>query len=220
MPKLDYEKVIKQKWKENAKAVPKLIEREDKDILRQVKTYCDRFDEPSADVKNKILNDSLFANCFAKDPVRQTSHEKIAFEYLQKSKEVLNKFCKLPQSGQEAVYLTNDGIFQKYSQTGKRIGKALDFYWENGENVFYASHKYTKESGGAQDHQFNEQAELLRKFKENNKNNEFLFIICDGRYYTKDKVEFLNALTSKRSFVAGIEQVISKVLSMGVSKNL
>jgi hypothetical protein len=211
MPKLDYEKNIKQKWKANAKEVPALVKKNDIDTLRQIKTYSERFDEPQKKIKNKILADTMFANCFAKDPVRQTTHEKIACDYLSRHTNVLQKFCKLSQFGKDAVYLTDNGIFQEFEKTGKKIGKALDFYWENNGKMFYASHKYTKDSGGAQDHQFNEQAGLLRKFKENTNTNEYLFVICDGKYYTENKINFLKDLTSKRSFVVSIDKVISVV---------
>ncbi|MDR3049154.1 MAG: hypothetical protein LBV16_04865 [Elusimicrobiota bacterium] len=216
--KLDYEKIVKAKWKENAKQVSQLLKDGDENTLAQVKTYSDRFDEPVEKVKGKILDDSLFANCFAKDPVRQTSHEKIAYEYLNKHIKILNNFCKLPQSGKNAVYLTDNGMFLKYFITNKRIGKALDFHWKTKDKMFYASHKYTKDSGGAQDNQFNEQAALLRKFKENSVHNEYLFIICDGKYYTENKIKHLKELTSDRSFVVRIEEVVSvveKIISKG-----
>jgi hypothetical protein len=212
--KLDYETIIKSKWKENASAVPDLVGSGDDDTLKQINTYSDRFDEPIVKIKKKILNDNMFANCFAKDPTRQTSHEKIAFDYLSKHGDILKNFCKLPQSGANAVYLTNDGLFQKYSLTNKKIGKALDFYWENSGKIFYASHKYTRVSGGSQDNSFTEQANLLRRFKENNKNSEFLFVICDGAYYTPAKMKTLKNLTSKRSFAAQIEDVVSMVATI------
>ncbi|MDR3243626.1 MAG: hypothetical protein LBT79_02630 [Elusimicrobiota bacterium] len=212
--KPDYENIINAKWKENANQVPDLVKKGEENTLKQIKTYSHRFDEPVKKVKEKILGDLMFANCFAKDPGRQTLHEKIAYDYLKKYDEILKNFCKLSQGGKDAVYLTNDGLFQSFSQTHKKIGKALDFFWENGGKKFYASHKYTKDSGGAQDSQFNEQESLLRKFKGNTNNNEFLFIICDGAYYTKDKFKQLKSLESKRSFVVCIEAVVNKVKVM------
>ena len=209
--KLDYEKRIKEMWKENAKEVPSLVKKNDKDTLKQIQTYSDRFDEPSRKVKEKILVDSMFANCFARNPTRQTSHEKIAFEYLSKNKSILRNFCKLPQNGNDAVYLTSDGAFQKYEQCRKKIGKAIDFSWENAGKIFYASHKYTRESGGAQDNQFREQKELLEKFIKNVNENEFFFAICDGQYYSNKKMQVLKKLRTERSFVLRIEDVVKTV---------
>jgi hypothetical protein len=205
--KLDYERFIKEKWKENAGDVPKLLVKNDANIVQQVETYSHRFDEPTDKIKKKILDDSMFANCFAKDPTKQTTHEKLAFEYLKKHDNILNNFCKMPQSGENAIYLSSDGVFTKE----KKIGKALDFCWNHEDKVFFASHKYTKNSGGAQDNAFNEQKEFLRKFKNNEKENQYLFVICDGTYYTKEKIKILKDLTSKRSFVVSIEEVVSVV---------
>jgi hypothetical protein len=59
---------------------------------------------------------------------------------------------------------------------------------------------------------------LLRKFKENSVHNEYLFVICDGQYYTKDKIKDLKELTSNRSFVVRIEEVVAiveKIVSKG-----
>jgi hypothetical protein len=209
--KVDYEKIINKKWKQNAAEVSDLLKKGDENTLKQVETYSYRFDEPVKKVKEKILGDQMFANCFAKDPSKQTSHEKIAYDYLSQYKDVLKNFSKLSQNGKDALYLTNDGIFQIFAQTDKKIGKALDFFWQVGNKKFYASHKYTKASGGGQDNQFSEQESLLRKFQNNTNNNEFLFVICDGKYYTKDKMQQLKNLDSKRSFALAIEEVVKKV---------
>jgi hypothetical protein len=212
--KLDYEKIIKEMWKENAKEVPFLIKTNDTDTLKQIHAYSDRFDESPHKVKEKILADQMFANCFARNPARQTSHEKIAFEYLSKHNSVLRNFRKLPQNGNDAVYLTSDGTFQKYDLYRKKVGKAIDFYWENEDNIFYASHKYTRESGGAQDNQFREQKELLEKFRNNENENEYFFAICDGQYYTSQKMQTLKKLRTDRSFVLRIEDVFKTVCSI------
>jgi hypothetical protein len=212
--KLDYEKIIKEMWKDNAKKVPYLVKKNDNDTLKQIHTYSYRFDKSYNKVREKILSDSMFANCFARNPSRQTSHEKIAFDYLSKNNSILKKFRKLPQNGNEAVYLTSDGTFQKYKLCHKKIGKAIDFYWTNANKIFYASHKYTKESGGAQDNQFREQKELLEKFRNNDCENEYFFAICDGQYYTNQKTHFLNKLTTDRSFVLKIEDVVKTVISI------
>jgi hypothetical protein len=52
---------------------------------------------------------------------------------------------------------------------------------------------------------------ILRKFKNNEEENQYLFVICDGTYYTKEKIKILKDLTSKRSFVVSIEEVVSVV---------
>jgi hypothetical protein len=157
----------------------------------------------------------MFANCFARDPSRQTSHEQLACEYLKNHSDMLNNFCKLAQNGKNAIYLSNDGVFTKE----KKIDKALDFYWVNKNKEFYASHKYTKNSGGSQDSAFSEQKAFLGKFKNNDKENQYLFIICDGQYYTKQRIKILKNLMSKRSFVVNIEKVVSTVKIIIKNKN-
>lgn len=78
-----------------------------------------------------------------------------------------------------------------------RTTKSIDFYWEYNNYKFYASHKYIKESGGAQDNQYND----IKHFIENaNKNSESFvkfLAICDGDYFNLTDAKFKNEKITK-----------------------
>jgi|LQAB01.1.fsa_nt_gi hypothetical protein len=59
--KLDYEKFIKEKWKENAEDVPNILVKNDSNIAQQVKTYSHRFDEPKENIR--VLENLYCASC-------------------------------------------------------------------------------------------------------------------------------------------------------------
>jgi len=68
--------------------------------------------EPTDKIEKKILDDSMFANCFAKDLTKQTTHERLAFEYLKKYTSTLDNFCKLPQVG-ESQFIYQATVFSQ-----------------------------------------------------------------------------------------------------------
>lgn len=90
------------------------------------------------------------ANDFSKASRRQGVHEKLAGAYLGEHLQAVSGTVQtLPKAGPESIMLTD-----------AKNAKSLDFIWEleaGGERlVGVATHKYTKESGGAQDHQCKE----------------------------------------------------------------
>ncbi len=94
--------------------------------------------------------------------------------------------------------------------------KSIDFEWEVGAFKFFASHKYTKDGGGAQDNQYEDIQNFLRHTRDCNLKNTIFLAICDGEYYlTKDsktgditKIERLKRLTDgKTSFVMQIDEL-------------
>lgn len=80
--------------------------------------------------------------------------------------------------------------------------------------VCYAAHKFTREPGGAQDHQRNELIRLLQLFKVSNDNKVALFTICDGPYYDNRTLSILCGHERKESpysFACSIGDVPKKV---------
>lgn len=206
-PPPDYKKEEQRGWRENAAAVVARLEARDSNLLKKVDTYAWRFGYGADEIRNKIRSDIMFAAHFATDPKKQTLHERTAAEWLQGISGIEN-FASLPSSGKKAWYVTSDGEVRQ-GRNGAP-GKSLDFRWTVGDITFWASHKHTEESGGAQDQQFQEMRALLRRFH-NCRNREFVLIaIVDGAYYTEGKMEELRSFTRDhmpRSFAAHIGQV-------------
>ena len=205
----DYESIEQDLWKKNAKSVTERLAASDSNILDKIQTFIWRFDFPIEIVKEKIKNDSLFAAHFAKEPRRTTLHERIAANWLEEE-ESIQDFKVLPSKGKKAYYITSDGEIRKAVKNPP--SKSLDFQWRTGKTNFFASHKYTKQSGGNQDSQFKEMRDLLSKFQGSAEKDTALIVIVDGPYYTTEKMNDLRRFVRDRnpkSYACHIQDVPS-----------
>lgn len=186
---VDYEWAERQAYFKNLKAF--LKNPFDNESLKRMQSYSKKHFIPIDKVMSKVKEDEIFARNFVKDPVRQSIHENEAAKFIKRN-EHIKKFKKLPVSGANSLFLHEGKIITKKEKDLLNLPlKSVDFYWEivdkSGETFhFYASHKYTNEEGGAQDHQYTEQ----RKFLENANNskmgnNVFFIALCEGNYYRK-----------------------------------
>lgn len=215
----DWDGIEQRMWRTNAQEVAQEAENRSDRLMKRIELFVWRFGATSEEVLGKIMVDPMFAAWFAKEPRRQSPHEQIAAEYLSGFDSILD-FVRLKQTGQGALYLNRDGeILARKDIQGDRPSKALDFEWRSPSGVrCLASHKYTKEGGGNQDSQFREQRTLLSNFQSRSANNTALFVICDGPYYTEDRMAILNMqcrTVPPLSFAVHIEQVPSIVADLG-----
>lgn len=83
----------------------------------------------------------------------------------------------------------SDGMVRpNLSSNRHRNTKTIDFKWKHSKKVVYASHKYIKDEGGAQDNQFSDvmafisvAAKILTKEPE----YAIFVAICDGPYFQR-----------------------------------
>ncbi len=205
----DYDSIERKAWLENAEEVPKRLSSNDKDLLKRVRTYIDRFRYPESNVKDKIQHDPMFAAHFAKEPRRQSLHERVAADWICNLNAV-KEFESLPKSGREALYITSDGEVMRGNEIRSRPSKSLDFKWKTGATTCYAMHKYTREGGGNQDSQYKEMLALLKLFLNCRDKSLILIVIVDGPYYTEAKMSELTHSTRDhppKSFAVHIESV-------------
>ena len=97
----------------------------------------------------------------------------------------IENFENLPN---EALWIVHGGILSKTEK--ERSGsvayaKTIDFKWEYTGKTFYASHKYTKESGGSQGSQYKDLRSFITEANKSVKKDVFFFAIADGEYYQK-----------------------------------
>lgn len=182
----DYEWPIRLAKENNLKDIRKNITRSD--YMKKFKNYASKYGLPLNDIIQKVIEDDVVACFFTKDPQKQSIHEKTAAKFIKDNKHVVN-FKKLPASGANSLFLHNGEIISKKEHDRLKLtSKSLDFYWEvkvdNEVLKFYATHKYTNEGGGAQDHQYNEIIGFLNNANEVKKPNVFFLAISDGEYYT------------------------------------
>ena len=214
MNPLNYDAIEVEMWRKNAENVVISLNEQDKNLLKKIQTYSWRFGFSEQEIQDKIRSDKMFRVWFSKEPKRQGFHELAAGEYL-KQFDIITDFEILNKGGNMAEYITSDGyIIDGGHLQDKAIAKSLDFKWTTNNIQCYASHKYTKESGGFQDSQYKEQLSLLRNFQRRTQGSIAFFVICDGKFYDKNKMQQLRSLTRLHepySFSCHVEEVVTKL---------
>lgn len=190
MQKPDYDEGVRKEWQANIEEcrenpLQRFKELESSQKYRRMGISLEL-------IRHWLCTDDTAAYFFAKDPSKQTYHQKVARDWI-KALPGVSQMEQLDVNGDDAKYLSAGNVI-----SGRDIGntdgkKSLDFEWKfifsTGEFLrFYASHKYTNESGGAQDNQFEE----LRKYtKEANglrrETGYRLLAIADGDFYKRKR---------------------------------
>ena len=132
-------------------------------VKDKINNHIQRFDGmfSAEDVRKQILENDLVASMFAKDPSKQNITEKLVSEIL--------KIDKLPASGKSCV---------RFSESGELVFIIKEHY---------ATQKFTTETGGAQDNQFYDVVDFLKKGSIHHK----VAALVDGLYWEngqKDKL--------------------------------
>lgn len=186
---VDYEWAERQAYNANLKEFQKNPFQPDS--LKRMQNYAKKHFLSIELILKKVQEDDIFARIFVKDPIRQSIHENEAAKFIKENNLVCN-FKKLPAASAQSLFLYKGKIISKKEKDELKLPlKSVDFYWElklkNGEKIkFYASHKYTNEEGGIQDHQYIEQRTFLKNAKQSKMgDNVFFLALCEGQYYRK-----------------------------------
>ena len=183
----DYETAIKRQRDENAADVLSQLDEGDAQLAVKISNFCQRWGFRRDEVHDEIRRSHVVRCFFAKDPEKQGLHEKVAASFVENIPGV-SSFHLLPKGGKNALH-----IFEGQILRGKKLSqdapKSLDFDWEFGGRKFYALHKFTKESGGAQDHQYREAIQFLKHAGKREKEDCHFIALCDGEYYTAAKMK-------------------------------
>jgi hypothetical protein len=183
MSVIDYQGEYKKQLQRNISLVRSEIE--NSDFVLKITNHAEKFGRSFDEVKEKIMNDDMYAEIFAKDPSKQNIYEKLAAKYIS-DLDIVSNFRNLPNSAKMFVV---EGFVVNTRQNDV---KSIDFHFKIGEKNIYASHKYIKATyGGAQDNQYNEVRNFLRNCNKINSGNDFYIAICDGPYF-ETKIETLN----------------------------
>ena len=212
---LNYEEEYKKQIKTNLLKV--LDELKTSQMQVKIQNFADKFGYSYNDIEDKIRNDEIFRCVFSKDPSKQNLYQTLAATFI-KSLPMVENFEILASGGKNAVYIENGKLFYGTDLINQaKEAKSIDFSWNVGKIKFYASHKYTKDSGGAQDNQYIDIQNYLKNTRDSNNKDTIFLAICDGRYYQqKDtktgdetRIQRLKRLTdNKTSFVITINELM------------
>ena len=204
---LDYEARYRQQYADNVQDAPRAAYAGELD--RKIDNFCSNFGFERNEVLRLIKSEPMFAAWFAKDPKKQNFYENNAAYFIEEIEGVEN-FIQLST---RELYVLGGGVFtndQIRASGASTSAKSIDFRWNYNGTEYYASHKYTQESGGAQDNQFKDLKLFIKEC--NGTNKECYFVaIADGAYYQQQhnirgtrttKLDQLKQLTDRRKVYA------------------
>ena len=166
-------------------------------LREKVQRFSERWGLEPETVYRKIQEDWLFSLHFAKDPGKQSIHQRIAGTFIQKIP-LANNFRILPSGGNTSKWVCNGGVFsqQVLEENGvDKQARTIDFEWNaplviDGETLrFYASHKYTGAEGGSQNNQYEDLKNFVECIRKARSKNFFYLAIGDGPYYLREDAQ-------------------------------
>lgn len=213
----DYEGAIKRARMRNADEVLGDLESGDLNLMKKINGFSEDFEFEVSDVIEKIKQDKMFRAHFAKDPRKQNIDEITALEWLQKNLPGVSQVEKLPTTGKNAYYVDVGGYIRKGSDLAKgdTPSKSLDFFWVVEGIEFYAVHKRTTDTGGAQDNVKREVEKIMRNFQQSPQTGVALAVLLDGDYWTSEKIQSVAKFARSeepRSFALPTPQILPVIL--------
>lgn len=208
-----YEENLANRYKKNMQDVPNLLATKDESLLDKIIKNSIKYSIDEGFIKEQINNKNPIALAFfCINPTRQNIFEKVAADFLKKQ-DSIKSFKKLSNN---AKFVVNGVVIEKIDLKTYPLAKTIDFEWRYNEFTIYASHKYTKDSGGAQDNQYNDVKNFIKQARDFSKHKKTKFLaICDGKFYetfdTKvkmKKIEYLQSLCTQQIKVCNIYNVI------------
>jgi hypothetical protein len=165
-------------------------------MVNKVTRWCHRWGDHHRveEMLSKISYDLDLARFFAKDPQKQSFHEK----YGQKSMIEAGLDIKdLPASGTSALYVYDGKLLTKQSSKPEPRIKSVDCICKaKTSHTDYILQKWIADSGGAQDNQFSD----IRGYVEQgnvytllNKNEVRIIALVDGPYFTPERMGILRS---------------------------
>ncbi len=171
---------------EYEKKMLKYIRDYNKSFENKIEGFMEKWGFEYEYIYNKILEDELFSLNFVKDPGKQTFHQHLAKEWIERIP-LVEKMVEPINHGDNAIYIYNGVIKTGKELSGQKVGKSIDFIWEytykHKTLKFYATHKHTKISGGSQDNQFEDVCLFQEQAQKCWDDNIYLLSITDGQYY-------------------------------------
>lgn len=165
-------------------------------VQDKIANHIDRFGGifSKDEIEQQILDSDVVASLFAKDPSKQNITEKLVGE-------VLN-IPKLPASGKSCIRFNEDGQIVHASSASH--SKSADFIYDG----YYATQKFTTEAGGAQDNQFYDVVDFLKKGSKTNK----VAAIVDGLFWDSGRREqLINEFNGNENvLITSVQEILNR----------
>lgn len=181
-----YEDIYKEELRisieKNIRKVKELLLNDDKGLLLKIDNFSKKYLIEKDYIKKQILNSEPISLAqFAKNPTKQNFFEGIASNFIRNIRGVFD-FEKLPNN---KLYVCDGSLIEKKDLQLYPKAKTIDFSWRFKNLYIYCSHKYTKDSGGAQDNQYKDLQDFISQCRDNKKRNKVFIVVADGEYYQK-----------------------------------
>ena len=182
----DYEGTFRRLMESNvADVLDALRDREDW-LMQKIENAAARYDLSREEIEAALRECRVLRFYFAKDPMRQSMHENTAAAFISS----LPGVTEFVQIRSAKKYIADGRVVDKrelrlmYADNIRVTHtKELDFEWVFGNRRFYAYHKHTNDTGGAQGNQYNDLKTFAREAAKNNIANAVFIALCDGPYY-------------------------------------
>lgn len=206
-----YSEKLKKQLFENISQVEGLLENKDKQLLKKMQKYSEKYEISMDDIVREINSNNKFAiNYFAKDPKNQNFYEKTAADYIS----AIAGVTDFKNLGNAALYLVRGAVVAKKDNQIYPNAKTIDFSFKYQDKCIYVSHKYTYEDGGAQHGQYVDLKAFIKEARDGSQQGNFFIAIADGPYYqrkdasaNKIRIENLKSMCTPSVKVCIIEEL-------------
>lgn len=181
---------------------------------KKIKTFCELHGCSKESLIREIEKNEIVAACFAINPSKQNFYKKEAARIIQSLDRVRNFHGP---NHQPKKIIVNGEVIQESSVSKSKNSsdtKPIDFWWEFEGRVFLACHKYTKESGGAQNQQFREFQRTINLSELHLDSSTYFVAIVDGPYFeekkdekTDSRLDTLKKQTTPQTFACNIGEL-------------
>lgn len=176
----DYDDEVRKAWIVNRKEVLNELKKGNLDL--KIGNYSERHGFDRKGVVEELNRSEMFRAYFAKDPNKQSIHEKKAAEWIAVM-DGIEDFRALPN---KSFLISNGKVWATKdlkAAGGYSSAKSPDFRWKSGKKIFYAAHKHTKEEGGAQANQYKDLQKFITEARGGTEPDLYFVAIADGPFY-------------------------------------
>lgn len=182
-------------------------------IANQVARF--NYDNSMEQAFEECKNSRFLLSYLIKDPVKQSSHQTLAYNHLKKH---LPDLKITGPDSLKKLFLTPSGLLTKEQLNGNASkSKSVDFLIEGSQYIYACTHKYTHQSGGAQDNQYHDVLKYLHNAPTHpmHQGKKMKVVaILDGNYYKDKLIKTKEEFPHHWYMIDKIENIIEKIAQL------